>query len=154
MWNNRRAFTGPGGMALLTEVHHTSSESHTPHSHPFFKCFPALPVAVSDSQHATVPVQPATQPDVSSSSLLLLCCSFSPRLPEKWMEQDSAVCFAMATGIWWLVPKPYEKHLTKRGTGSKNTRHCLWDLQILPRKLKQSLALFTNIHLPKGSRLF
>lgn len=39
MWNNRLVFTGPNGSLRL--VHHTGSESHTPHSHPFFKCFPA-----------------------------------------------------------------------------------------------------------------
>lgn len=72
MWNNRRAFTGPGGSVRV--VHHTSSESDTPQSH---LCFPD---SVSDSQPATVPVQPATQWDVSSSSLLLLRCAFFPPL--------------------------------------------------------------------------
>lgn len=78
---------------------------------------------------------------------------FFPWLPGKLMEQVSVGLFSLGTGIWWAAPKTYEKRLTKRGTGSKNTRHCLWDVEILPRKLKQSLALFTNIHLPSGGRL-
>lgn len=34
----RSQWQGPS----LRVAHHTSSESHTPHSHPFFKCFPAF----------------------------------------------------------------------------------------------------------------
>lgn len=59
------------------------------------------------------------------------------------------------TGEWWFVvcgnryfgaPKAHEKHLTKEGTDSKNTRCCLRDIQSLSWKLKQSLALLADFH--------
>lgn len=49
------------------------------------------------------------------------------------------------TGEWWFVvcgnryfgaPKAHEKHLTKEGTDSKNTRRCLRDTEVLSWKLK------------------
>ena len=74
---------GPVAWPFSERRHHTSSESHTPQS-PILQMPPCFPVSVSDSQLATVPGQPATQPDVSSSSLLLLRCSFSP----DWQENE------------------------------------------------------------------
>lgn len=66
------------------------------------------------------------------------------------------------TGEWWFVvcgnryfgaPKAHEKHLTKEGTDSKNTRRCLRDIEILSWKLKQSLALLTDYHQATARRL-
>lgn len=129
MWNNRRAFTGPGGSVRV--VHHTSSESDTPQSH---LCFPD---SVSDSKPATVPVQPATQRDVSSSSLLLLRCAFFPPecLENKWNGLVRLlVCFQSGLGFCNLHQKAVERHETQRGTGSENTRRCLWNVGKLFRE--------------------
>lgn len=67
------------------------------HSPPFFKCFS---VSVSDSQFATVAVQPAAQPDVSSSSMLLLCCSFPLTARKIIRKGESRFVFS---GDWDLV---------------------------------------------------
>lgn len=145
MWNNRQAFTGPGGSQRA--LHHTSSESHTPHSHPFFKCFPA-----SQSQRLTnsLLLYHFSQPPSEMCHRHLCYVVLFSWVPGKLMEQVSVGLFSVGNGIWRFAPKTYEKHLTKRGIGSKNTRHCLWDP---PRKLKQSLALFNSIYLANCKRL-
>lgn len=85
------AFTGPGGTALLWELFTTQvSESHTPNSPPFFRCFSCFPVSTSDSQLTTVVLQFSQLPRLMCHHPLCYCyVVLFPKLPGKWMEQVS-----------------------------------------------------------------
>lgn len=124
--------------------------NHTSHSHPFFKCFPVFQSQLLT--HNLLLYQFSQPPSPMCHPHLCYCCTvlFSPDFQENEWNRWVLVCL---TGIWWFAPKTHEKRLTKRETVSKNTRLCLWDVKILPRKLKQSLALFTNMSKGDSSRL-
>lgn len=133
-------------LVALRELFTTQAVNHTHHivTHSSnVSLLPSLSVWLTACYCTTSASHPVRCVIVISVTLF-----YFPRVPGKWMEQVSVGLFSVGNGIWWFAPKTW--HLTKRGTGSKNTRHCLWDP---PRKLKQSLALFNSIHLANGKRL-
>lgn len=83
-------------MAFLWEVHHTSSESHTPHSHPFFKCFPAF-----HSQHLThsLLLYQFSQTLSMMHHPHFCYCFFSPDFQENEWNRTVLVCFQWGLGF-------------------------------------------------------
>lgn len=98
----------------------TQAVNHTPHSHPFFKCFPAF-----QSQHLThnlLLYQFSQPPSLMCHQLISVTVAlfFFPLTSRK--VNGTGECWFVFSGDWDLgIYGTYEKHLTKRGTDSKNT---------------------------------